>query len=243
MSSSSSFDGGPYQYYGNHTSIQVIDKETETHHTFNVSFYNNTIRTTVTHTASIANQWIGDVYASYARYIEKHNLIVSTSNGCGYVKLVVTKLPCCNYLFGRDKEQLPESLFDFLNDERIRFVGVGIDQDAYKLWVDYGLTVARSEDFAGLAAYKLGGQRLHRAGLKPLMWHVPGKDLSKHRVITLRRWDVDFLTDEQVEYACLDAYASFKLGMDLIRRPATENMLHYFQRFQWNFSLFESFNH
>ncbi|KAI3847623.1 hypothetical protein MKX03_012935 [Papaver bracteatum] len=70
-------------------------------------------------------------------------------------------------------------------------------QDTYKVWVDYALTVARSED------YKLGGQRLYRAGLKSLMWHVLGEDLPKRRVITLSRWDVDFLTDEQSAYACL----------------------------------------
>ncbi|KAI3837403.1 hypothetical protein MKX03_022611 [Papaver bracteatum] len=235
-SSSCSSDGGPYQYYGNHhTSIQVIDKETETHHSFKVSFYNNPIQTTVTHTAYIVNRWIGDVYASYARYIENHNLIVGldiewvrlreiSRNKVAVLQLCLAHRCLIFQLFGRDKEQLPESLFDFLRDERIRFVGAGIDQDAYKLWVDYGLTVARTEDLAGLAAYKLGGERLHRAGLKSLIWHVLGKDLAKHRMITLSRWDVDFLTDEQVEYACLDAYASFRLGFYLIGCPAPANM-------------------
>ncbi|RZC64282.1 hypothetical protein C5167_007972 [Papaver somniferum] len=113
-----------------------------------------------------------------------------------------------------DKDDVPDSL----DDKRIIFVGSGINQDARKLWVDWGLDVARSEDLAGLAEYKLGREDLYKYGLKFLMLEVLGKDLPKPQGITLSRsWD-GALTENQIMYACLDAYASFKLGMELRRR-------------------------
>ncbi|XP_026431407.1 uncharacterized protein LOC113328540 [Papaver somniferum] len=44
------------------------------------------------------------------------------------------------------RADIPESLAKFLNDERIIFVGCGIDQDVRKLMADHRLAVARSED-------------------------------------------------------------------------------------------------
>ncbi|KAI3838304.1 hypothetical protein MKX03_015939 [Papaver bracteatum] len=143
------------------------------------------------------------------------------------------------------KFHVPKSLAEFLNDERIIFVGSGIDQDAHRLMVDHRLTVARSEELAGLAEYKLGREDLYKAGLKKLMWEVLGQDLRKPDRELLSRWDIDMqytlskddntmslnnsehvgvLSYDQIKYACLDAYASFKIGMDLMRRrPQTVN--------------------
>ncbi|KAI3974748.1 hypothetical protein MKX01_037544 [Papaver californicum] len=172
-SSSSSADGsrstnGKGAQYSRNSSITVIDNKTETHHTFDVSFYNDTIRTTVTPVESIVDQWIADVYASFGSKIKEEgsNLIVGLD--IEWVRLhetsqryVVAVLQLCLahqclifQFLGRDKEQVPESLVEFLNDERIVFVGAGIDQDARKLWVDYGLNVARSEDLGSLADYR-----------------------------------------------------------------------------------------
>ncbi|KAI3838306.1 hypothetical protein MKX03_015941 [Papaver bracteatum] len=223
-----------------HVFILLIGRETETNHqTFDVSFYNDTIRTTVTNTECVADQWIENVYSSFSTQIEDNNLVVGLdivwvrlreTNQRNEVSVLQICLAhqCLIFhffgFFGRSKKlqkvAVPESLAYFLNDERITFVGAGIDQDARKLWVDHGLTVARSEELADLADYTLRRTDLYRAGLKSLMWKVLGEDLPKRRWITLSRWDNEILSGEQIEYACLDAYASFRLGIELMPPPA-----------------------
>ncbi|KAI3867592.1 hypothetical protein MKW98_005969 [Papaver atlanticum] len=207
----SSNDGGQYI------------EETETKYIYDVKFYTGfnteTIRTTVPLTTSAVDDWIDDVEKSFARQLENNNLIRN--------EVVVLQLclahQCLIFqffgLFGKSKKlqkfHVPESLAKFLNDERIIFVGSGIDQDARKLMVDHGLTIARSEELAGFAEYKLGREDLYKAGLKKLMWEQMGPWSSD---------DVGNLTCDQINYACLDAYASFKIGMDLMhRRPKTVN--------------------
>ncbi|KAI3955308.1 hypothetical protein MKW92_004178 [Papaver armeniacum] len=220
--------------YSKNSYFEVIDDKKETHHTFDVSFYTDIIRTTVTPDTSIVDEWIKDVYESFTSKLEDgNNLIVgldiewvrlrqtSQRNKVAVLQLCLAH-KCLIFQF-LVKHEVPESLINFLNDERIIFVGSGIDQDARKLWVDYGLYVARSEDLAGLAEYKLGTNDLYQSGLQSLMWKVLRKNLPKPKALTLSRWDFDFLSNEQVAYACLDAYASFKLGMKLMPRPRTVN--------------------
>ncbi|KAI3890049.1 hypothetical protein MKW92_039249 [Papaver armeniacum] len=245
----SSTDGR--QYY---LKDSKIVEETERNYIYDVKFYTGfnteTIRTTVTQTTSAVDGWIKDVEESFARQLENKNLIVgldiewvrlletSQTDKVAVLQLCVAHQCLIFQFFGLlgkkgkkvHKVHVPESLAKFLNDERIIFVGSGIDQDARKLMVDHGLTVARTEDLAGLAEYKLGREDLYKAGLKSLMWNVLGQNLPKPSEVTLSKWDighwthVGVLTYDQIRYACLDAYASFKLGMDLMhRRPQTVN--------------------
>ncbi|KAI3914485.1 hypothetical protein MKW92_052910 [Papaver armeniacum] len=225
-----STNGGKYrQYTKKHTSIQVVDKKTETHHTFKVKYYNDKISTTVTHTASIVDQWIDEVYKSLANKFDK--LVVGLdiewvrNNKVDVLQLCCARRCLIFQFFGCDKNQVPKSLVDFLNDGRIIFVGAGIDEAAHKLSIDYGLSIAttRSEDLGRLADYKLGTRGLYQLDLSSLVNIVQGKLLHlqpKYRRISCSRWDRDTLKNEQVEYACLDAYASFKLGLSLLLLPA-----------------------
>ncbi|KAI3855993.1 hypothetical protein MKX03_031026 [Papaver bracteatum] len=210
-------NGGEYRMYPKkHTSIQVVDKKTETHHTFKVKYYNDKIDTTVTHTESIVDEWIKGVYKSYAAN-KIDDPVVSLD-----IEWVRN-----NKFFGCDKNQVPESLVDFLNDERIIFVRSGIDEAAHKLWFDYGLgiatraaLIATSEDLGRLTDYKIGTAGLYQLDLNSLVNIVLGKHLHlqpKFGRITFSRWDRNTLKNEQVEYACLDAYASFKIGLHLLR--------------------------
>ncbi|KAI3838305.1 hypothetical protein MKX03_015940 [Papaver bracteatum] len=245
-------NGGPS--YWQNADIFELDVETAKQQTYEVKFYpyrditeNNTetIYTTVTRSESSVDKWIDDVEKSFARQLENNNLIVGLdiewarlSDNGEPNKVAVLQLcladQCLIFqffgIYGKSKKVqkvpvIPESLYKFLNDERIIFVGSGIDHDARKLMVDWGFTVARSEELAGLAEYKLGREDLYKAGLKSLMREVLGQNLRKPRGLTLGRWDlgrrddVSYLSDDQIIYACLDAYSSFKLGMYLIQRP------------------------
>ncbi|KAI3872078.1 hypothetical protein MKW92_047684 [Papaver armeniacum] len=227
-----SSNGGEYhQHYTKHTSIQVVDKKRETHHTFKVRYYNDKIRTTVTHTASVVDQWIADVYKNFADKIND-DLVVGLdiewvrNNKVDVLQLCFAHRCLIFQFFGCDEKEVPKSLVNFLNDERIIFVGAGMDEAAHKLLVDYGLSIARTQDLGRLADYKLGTRGLYQVDLNSLMNIVLDEHLHhqpKFGRITFSRWDRDTLKNEQVEYACLDAYASFKLGLYLLPLPASKN--------------------
>ncbi|KAI3867591.1 hypothetical protein MKW98_005968 [Papaver atlanticum] len=255
-------NGGPS--YWQNADIFELDVETVKQQTYNVKFYPDrhtpeTIYTTVTRNGDSVDKWIKDVEESFARQLENNNLIVGLdiewvrlSDNGEPNKVAVLQLclahRCLIFqffgLFGKSKKiqkvpVIPESLYKFLNDERIIFVGSGIDQDARKLMVDWGLNVVRSEELAGLAEY-LGREDLYKAGLKSLMREVLGQDLRKPRALTLSRWDlgrrndVSYLTDDQIIYACLDAYSSFKLGMDLIHRTVANKRINRYPQKDYN---------
>ena len=76
---------------------------------------------------------------------------------------------------------------------------------------DYGLKVANVVDLRSLAV-EMGNRDLRNAGLKGLARAVLGMEIHKPRSVTLSRWDREWLTYEQVQYACIDAFLSFEIG-------------------------------
>ncbi|XP_015881424.2 3'-5' exonuclease [Ziziphus jujuba] len=110
---------------------------------------------------------------------------------------------------------IPNSLIDFLGNRTCAFVGVGIQHDVEKLLLDYGLGVANVVDIGALAATKLGKRELRSSGLKSLAKEVLGIEVEKPKRVTLSRWDNEWLTCVQVQYACIDAFLSFEIGKHL----------------------------
>ncbi|KAI3950905.1 hypothetical protein MKW92_044237 [Papaver armeniacum] len=236
MSSNSSTNGSNSQNGGDNvplSSIKVVDKTKSTHHEYTVYFHEDKIQTTVTHTASVVDGWIANIYSDFPSKL--NNLVVGldiewrrirdniTRNPvavlqlCTLKRCLIFQILCCDHI--------PDSLADFLGNEKFTFVGAGIDGDAHKLWTDHRLNVARTEELGSLAAFKLTKtvkeyreSWLYKNGLSNLSNAVLGQDLRERRDIQLSHWDNGFLTDNQVEYACLDAYVSFKIGVNLIGR-------------------------
>ncbi|KAH0773486.1 hypothetical protein KY290_010623 [Solanum tuberosum] len=95
-------------------------------------------------------------------------------------------------------------------------VGVEIKADVEKLERDHGLIVSYSVDLKELAAtaYEAFGlvyQIRKNVGLKELCSVVLLKEMVKPAHITRSRWDYRFLNEEQVEYACIDAFVCFEI--------------------------------
>ncbi|XP_059307794.1 3'-5' exonuclease-like [Lycium ferocissimum] len=107
---------------------------------------------------------------------------------------------------------IPWRLRNFLNNDDYRFVGVGIEIDAKKLWDDYGLQVLNKVDLREWAAEELDNENLCNAGLRDLVKEIVGTEIYKPKNVTLSAWDQRWLTHEQICYACLDAYLSFEVG-------------------------------
>ncbi|XP_020271852.1 Werner Syndrome-like exonuclease [Asparagus officinalis] len=115
-------------------------------------------------------------------------------------------------------DSIPSQLSSFLSDHRFKFVGVGVDEDVEKLVGDCGMSVANPVDLRAVAAEVYGRREMHmqQMGIVKLADEVLGMEVRKPKKITMSRWDQEYLTLDQIGYACVDAFLSFEIGRRLI---------------------------
>ncbi|MCL7025908.1 hypothetical protein MKW94_025039 [Papaver nudicaule] len=111
---------------------------------------------------------------------------------------------------------IPNSLRNLLSDRSVTFVGVGITQDIARLDRDYGLKVWSGNELGPLADRVYGTQQFGGAGLVSLMHQIVGVRIEKSEYVTRSDWSVIILNFEQINYATIDAYASFAIGSKLL---------------------------
>lgn len=70
-------------------------------------------------------------------------------------------------------------------------------------------------DLSELAEKVSERRELRNAGLKRLAQEIMGWEMEKPRSVAKSRWDDDELSDDQVHYACVDAFVSFMIGWTL----------------------------
>lgn len=188
-----------------------------------VKFSDTSIQTTATSSSVIVDRWI-------SRIIDIHhwrlsNLVVGLDiewlpyyppndrNPVAIMQVCVGRRCLIFQLLHADS--IPESLANFLANPYFTFVGVGVEDDAKKLLEDYKLRVERTLDLADAAAAKYEFDGYKYRGLKKLAKELIGKNMVKPKHVTLSAWDTRDLSLEQIEYACIDAYVSFELGLSL----------------------------
>ncbi|KAL8199744.1 hypothetical protein R6Q57_013312 [Mikania cordata] len=206
--------------------ISIVDHQLPdyTHNLYDVTFFQNTISTIVTNTPSYVDSWIADIQRIHHRRL--HSLVVGLDvewrpNHSRNVENPVATLQLC---VGRrclifqilHSPSIPQSLITFLGNRSYTFAGVGIENDVEKLTEDYNLVIARTADLRTLAADAYGVRELKNAGIKELTSRVLGVEMNKPKGITMSRWDNQWLTPPQVQYACIDAFLSFEIGRILI---------------------------
>ncbi|CAK9322788.1 unnamed protein product [Citrullus colocynthis] len=199
--------------------ITIVDHQvpSDSHNLFDVTFDSEEpILTLLTTSPSMVDEWISETLA-----IRTPPLIVGLDiewrpDNRSYDNPVATLQLCigrrCLILQLIHTPEIPKSLFEFLENESFTFVGVGIDEDAEKLNCDYGLKLGKRVDLRNLAESVTGRGDLKNAGLKRLVKEVLGKEIEKPKRVTLSRWDQQWLTLNQVKYACIDAFFSFEIG-------------------------------
>uniref|UniRef100_A0A0E0CIX3 3'-5' exonuclease domain-containing protein n=1 Tax=Oryza meridionalis TaxID=40149 RepID=A0A0E0CIX3_9ORYZ len=109
---------------------------------------------------------------------------------------------------------VPAALRRFLADERVVFVGYGVRSDCRKLEEQHGLEVARTVELRSLAG--MGNTSMQRMAEEHLGWDGV---TTKPRKVGTSRWDARRLSKEQVQYACVDAYLSFRLAVHVVAAP------------------------
>ncbi|KAK2975802.1 hypothetical protein RJ640_022762 [Escallonia rubra] len=190
---------------------------------YDVTFFDDTIKTLVTDTPCIVDTWISDIQVLHQQKL--HRLIVGLDvewrpNTGPNINNPLATLQLC---VGRNclifqllfAPRIPQSLIDFLADQDYTFVGVGIERDVDKLRSERGLEVAKAVDLRDLAADEYGLDHLRCAGLVGLAARVLGKEFVKPKWVTMSDWDDDWLSLDQIQYACVDAYVSFEIGRSL----------------------------
>ncbi|PWA83664.1 ribonuclease H-like domain-containing protein [Artemisia annua] len=205
--------------------ITIHDHDTpaDTHKYYDVTFFDKTINTLVTETPSFVDRWISKIEHIHSQRLD--NLIVGLDvewrpNNRYFTNPVATLQLCV----GRNclifqliyAPYIPDSLVNFLGNISHTFVGVGVDNDVEKLLNDYGIRVGRTAELTSLAVEAFGAKELKNAGLKGLTKWVLEKELVKPKIVSRSRWDKQWLTLDQVQYACVDAFLSFEIGRSLI---------------------------
>lgn len=102
-------------------------------------------------------------------------------------------------------KKLLEPLHKILRSKRIAKVGVAIGDDAKGLWADHQLVTNRMVDLRTLAK-SAGVEVLSLTKLYAVLYN---KRISKGQ--RLSDWEREELTEGQVDYAALDAYAGLRI--------------------------------
>ncbi|KAG6413707.1 hypothetical protein SASPL_126421 [Salvia splendens] len=206
-------------------STAIVDHKlpNQTHNTYDVTFFGDSVFTTLTWDPSIVSQWISGVEAVYRRHIDAGHLIVGldvewrpsfqrhVTNPAATLQLCVGRRCLIFQLI--HSPSVPPSLVAFLANPRHTFVGIGIAEDLKKLQKDYRFGFNTNPvDLRELAAERYGRPDLKNSGVKSLAALVLGKEVEKPKIVTMSRWDNPWLTPTQVRYACVDAFVCFEIG-------------------------------
>nr|CAB3477835.1 unnamed protein product [Digitaria exilis] len=188
-----------------------------------VNFEGHRITTTVTSSGDSVAAWIDEVRSVHHRRL--HKLVVGLDVewrplfGPGYSPTALLQICVgrrCLIFQLLHHDYLPDELEEFLADPDFSFVGVGVAADAERLRYDLDLEVANPVDLAELAAEEMERPDLRNAGLKAIASAVMGVSVDKPQSVRLGCWDNYYLSNEQVMYACIDAFVSFEVGRMLL---------------------------
>lgn len=188
---------------------------------YSINYDGKTIETTVTDKAITAEQWVEEINLLYAGKATVVGLDVEwrphpisyMSNKSATLQLCIDDKCLILQLFYMD--YLPLSLKNFLKDSNFTFVGIEVAGDIEKLKDEYGLECTKCADIRELAKRKWPG-RFRRPGLKDLALEVVGLLMRKPKHVCMSNWEARVLNNEQVEYGCIDAYASYKIAHKLL---------------------------
>ncbi|XP_057473978.1 uncharacterized protein LOC130762309 [Actinidia eriantha] len=177
-------------------SIESLDLPYHSYQLYDVTFIDDTIETLVTDTPCIMKTWISHIQRLHCCGL--NNLIVGldvewrpTRNRSNTTNPAANLQLCV----GRNclifqlifAPYIPQSPSPFLSD------------DDYTLW--------------GLGFTKM---KLHGAGLVKLARKVLWKEFEKPKRVTLSNCYDDWLSDDQIQYACVDAFISYKIRRRLM---------------------------
>ncbi|XAR61435.1 hypothetical protein NMG60_11035136 [Bertholletia excelsa] len=164
------------------------------------------IEATVTDKAAAVHEWVRDTLSPYGARPMVVGLDcewncnsmtnkAATLHLCFGIKCLIIQLLYLDYI--------PQSIKDFFCDSNVTFVGVEIGADVQ----------AQRQ----LAMERWPSKFYQKPGLKTLAYEVVGLAMEKPMHVCSSNWEARILDVKQIEYACIDAYACYRIGHKLLR--------------------------
>ncbi|GLT43102.1 hypothetical protein SLA2020_170740 [Shorea laevis] len=180
------------------------------------------IYVTVTDKAAVVDSWVQNIRSMYngQQVIVgldsewRPNQFPFMSNKTAVLQLCVDTKCLILQLFYLDR--VPQSLRDFLGDPNFTFVGVEVARDAEKLRIEYRLHCSNVADVREITMKRWPTLFYGKPRLKDIANLVPGLHMPKPVDVCRSDWQSRVLDAEQIQYACIDAYASYKIGQRLL---------------------------
>jgi ribonuclease D len=181
-----------------------------------VSFAGKSIETIVADKGGDIDEWFHQILSLYAGKPTVVGLDTewSPSKKAAILQLCIDEKCLIVQLIYMDKNIL-QSLKSFLADSNFTFVGIEVAMDIAKLRDEYEIECTKSTDIGKVAKSQWPG-RFRGPSLKELALEVVGLNMRKPKDICMSNWEVRVLSEQQIEYACIDAYASFRIGHKLL---------------------------
>ncbi|KAJ4836087.1 hypothetical protein Tsubulata_929654 [Turnera subulata] len=197
--------------------IEPLPSQNPQSETYMVNLFNHRISTTVTATPSVVRRWINQTLHFYR--FHRGRLVVGlgvqwvpSSDEAATLQLCVGSRCLIFQLLHTDT--VPLCLRRFLEDPDHTFVGVWNHRDEELLESYHNLRVERLIDLRDVADAELGIGR--QVSLGRLANEVLGFDgVVKDVWVGRSDWGAEWLSEEQVQYACVDAAVSFLVGKEL----------------------------
>ncbi|MCD7448616.1 hypothetical protein HAX54_044870 [Datura stramonium] len=145
---------------------------------YQIKFGGETIETTVTNKAAVANEWASAMLSKYSGKQTvvgldnewKPNFSRFSNNKLATLQLCIDNMCLIVQLIYLD--EIPKTLKEFLANPNFTFVGVEVStEDILKLKNEYGLVCASKADIRDVAKNKWPG-RYSRPGLKDLAYDI-----------------------------------------------------------------------
>lgn len=192
----------------------------KTHKSYDVRFFSYSIHTIVTSDPETVADWLSLTEKLHRRRLqylvvgldtERRHSFNDQQNPVAILQLCVGRRCLIFQIF--HSVSIPDKLREFLAQEEYSFVGVGIQNNLERLNEDYNIVVGgRIMDLRRLVAETYNDYRWNNVGLTDLATVVLGKSVQKPVQVAMSRWDIEWLNQDQVMHACLDAFISFQIG-------------------------------
>lgn len=192
-----------------------------------VSYSCEILEATVTNDTSIVEYWLQITVLSIRQpYMiiglncewGPHPISPTTSHKISIMQFCVgTK--CLIFQLSHMNFNIPQSVKSFLSDSHNIFVGVGVEEIVSMLRNEYGICCENTLfDVRALAKKRFPFSFCGRPGLKTLAYQLVKLPMWKpKKVLLLSDFESLNLDKEQVKNACIDVYASYRIGHKLIK--------------------------
>lgn len=114
-------------------------------------------------------------------------------------------------------ENIPESLIMFFNDPKVVFVGIEVEEILLKLRNEYGVYFGKKMDVRSLVKMHFPLSFWGKPGVKAIAYQLVGVGKWKPKHDCWKNLESNVLGMEQIKFACIDAYVSYRIGHKLLQ--------------------------